>query len=252
MFNEIDTVFHFSANADIRGGITDPKIDLEQNTIVTFNVLEQMRRGGVKNIVFASSAAVLGEPDIFPTPEYCAIPDQTSLYGASKMACESIISAYCEGFGFNATVFRFVSLLGPRYPHGHVFDFVKSILKDRSQLTILGDGTQRKSYLHISDCLNALLLLHDTGQNSSNFEVFNLGVSDYCTVHQSAEWICNEMKVRPRFNFTGGEKGWIGDNPFVFLDNKKAVSKGWMPTFKIEASVRITTNWLLKNKWIFK
>jgi UDP-glucose 4-epimerase len=119
-----DAVFHLAANADIRGGLDDPRRDLEQNTLVTFNVLESMRGGDVRRIIFSSTAAALGEPDVFPTPESCAVPRQTSLYGASKMACEGLISAYCEGYGFEGYAFRFVSLLGPRYHHGHVFDFV--------------------------------------------------------------------------------------------------------------------------------
>ena len=139
--NGVDVVYHFAANADVRGGTVSPRTDLEQNTIATFEVLEAMRESGVTRIVFASSAAALGEPDVFPTPEHCAIPAQTSLYGASKMACEGLISAYCEGFGFEGVAFRFVSLMGPRYPHGHVFDFIRQLLRDPTRLRILGDGT---------------------------------------------------------------------------------------------------------------
>jgi UDP-glucose 4-epimerase len=253
--NEVDTVFHMSANADIRGGLAQPRRDLEQNTLVTFNVLEAMRHSKVRRIVFASTAAALGEPSIFPTPENCPIPAQTSLYGASKMACEGLISSYCEGFGFESFVFRFVSLLGPRYPHGHVFDFVSSLMRDSSKLTILGDGQQRKSYLHIDDCVSALLLISNMASSKTNshsrFNVYHLGMPEYCLVEQSANWICDELGVNPKFNFLGGERGWVGDNPFVFLDVSKAMSTGWSPKYGIEESVRATVRWLVSNQWIF-
>ena len=251
----VDAVFHLAANADIRGGLAHPRKDLEQNTLVTLNVLEAMRHAGVRRIVFASTAAVLGEPSVFPTPEYCAIPNQTSLYGASKMACEGLIAAYCEGYGFEGYVFRFVSLLGPRYPHGHVFDFVRNLLNDPTRLPILGDGQQRKSYLHIQDCLDALLLISEVQRTAKDirrrFEVYHLGVPAYCRVEQSAGWISEELGLKPKFEFSGGERGWIGDNPFVFLDVSKAMATGWMPKHSIEQSVRETARWLSRNTWIF-
>jgi UDP-glucose 4-epimerase len=252
----VEHVFHLAANADIRGGLTDPKRDLEQNTFVTFLVLESMRRSGVKRITFSSSAAALGEPEVFPTPENCAVPIQTSLYGASKMACEGLISAYCEGFGFEGYVFRFVSLLGPRYPHGHVYDFVQALLQDPTRLHILGDGQQRKSYLHIEDCVNALVHItvhrRTALENRRSFEVYHLGMTEYCRVRESAEWICSELGVTPLFDFAGGDRGWIGDNPFVFLDASKAMGVGWSPRRRIEESVRETARWLVRNTWVFR
>lgn len=251
----VDAVFHLAANADIRGGLEQPRKDLEQNTLVTFNVLEAMRQFGVRRIIFSSTAAALGEPEVFPTPENCAIPAQTSLYGASKMACEGLISSYCEGYGFEGYVFRFVSLLGPRYPHGHVFDFVSKLRNDPSRLLILGDGKQRKSYLHIQDCLDALMLICEEKRTAKGtrkrFEVYHLGVPSYCRVEQSAGWISAELGLTPKFEFTGGERGWIGDNPFVFLDVSKAMAAGWTPKHSIESSVRETASWLSVNSWIF-
>ena len=250
-----DAVFHLAANADIRGGLNHPRKDLEQNTLVTFNVLEAMRQAGVHRIIFSSTAAALGEPEVFPTPENCAIPAQTSLYGASKMACEGLISSYCEGYGFEGYAFRFVSLLGPRYPHGHVFDFVRKLREDPTRLPILGDGQQRKSYLHIEDCLDALLLICEEKRTAKDarrrFEVYHLGVPDYCRVVQSAGWISAELGLSPKFEFTGGDRGWIGDNPFVFLDVRKAMATGWAPKHGIERSVRETARWLSDNPWIF-
>ncbi|MDF9787848.1 NAD-dependent epimerase/dehydratase family protein [Polynucleobacter sphagniphilus] len=255
IFAGADIVFHLAANADIRDGLNHPFKDLEQNTISTFNVLEAMRAVDIKRIVFSSTAAALGEPEIFPTPESCPIPTQTSLYGASKMACEGLISSYCEGFGFEGYVFRFVSILGPRYPHGHVFDFVKQLLENKDKLVILGDGTQRKSYLHVSDCVRALIKIGDdirTAKNAKHhFQIYHLGVEDYCRVSQSAGWIIDELKLSPEIIYTGGNKGWIGDNPFVFLDVKKAIATGWNPEFGIEESIRETVRWLVSNQWIF-
>lgn len=250
----IDAVYHMAANADIRGGLSDPRKDIENNTLATFNLLEAMRESGVKKIIFASSAAALGEPDIFPTPETCPIPDQTSLYGASKMACEGLISSYCEGYQFEGYVFRFVSLLGPRHPHGHVFDFVKQLIHNPKNLRILGDGHQTKSYLHINDCINALLHIAEgkfSQDLKKSFNIFHLGCPDYCEVNDSAKWICNTLGLNPMIEYSGGDRGWIGDNPFVFLDVSKALSTGWQIENSIESSVRETTKWLVNNKWIF-
>ncbi len=255
IFSGSDIVFHLAANADIRDGLTHPFKDLEQNTIATFKVLEAMRSSTVRRIVFSSTAAALGESEIFPTPESCPIPIQTSLYGASKMACEGLISSYCEGFGFEGYVFRFVSILGPRYPHGHVFDFVKQLLENKNRLVILGDGTQKKSYLHVSDCIDALVKIGLDARTAKgvkhNIQTYHLGVQDYCKVSQSVGWIIDELKLSPIVEYTGGSRGWVGDNPFVFLDVKKAISTGWHPKFGIEESIRETVRWLVSNQWIF-
>lgn len=252
----VDAVYHMAANADIRGGLTAPRIDLEQNTIATFEVLEAMRRAGVKRIIFASSAAVLGEPAVFPTPETCPIPAQTSLYGASKMAGEELISAYCHGYGFEGYAFRFVSLLGPRYPHGHIFDFVKQLLANPSRLRVLGDGTQAKSYLHVEDCVLAVLHIGEdvrpANHEAGGYEVYHLGFPAFCRVRESAAWICDEMGVAPDVEFGTGNRGWVGDSPFVFLDAGKAIATGWAPARGIEESVRETVRWLLANRWILE
>jgi len=253
---DVDVVYHMAANADIRGGVASPRKDIEQNTMATFEVLEAMRQAGSRQIVFASSAAVLGEPDVFPTPEHCPIPAQTSLYGASKMAGEGLISSYCESYGFEGYAFRFVSLLGPRYPHGHVFDFVKQLLDDPANLRILGNGSQRKSYLHVEDCVRALIHICEeirpANRPSKRFEVYHLGVPEACFVSDSARWICDEMGLDPKFDFGTGDRGWIGDNPVVLLDVRKALSTGWRPTYSIESSIRQTVRWLLEHRWIFE
>ena len=248
-FDGVDVVFHFSANADVRFGTLNPKKDLEQNTIVTFNVLEAMRKSGVKKLLFSSTGSVYGEANIIPTPENCPFPIQTSLYGASKIACEGLISSYCEGYGINASIFRFVSILGERYTHGHVFDFVRQLKENRNSLNILGNGKQRKSYLYVQDCIDAVLLALD--QQGNGINIFNLGVDDFCEVNQSVAWICEELNVSPSLHYSGGDRGWIGDNPFIFLDTKRIQHLGWTPKLSIKEGVIRTVQFLQNNDWVF-
>ena len=245
-----DMVFHLAANADVRFGTDHPRRDLEQNTQATFNVLEAMRANGITKIAFSSTGSVYGEAKIFPTPEDAPFPVQTSLYGASKLAGESLIQAYCEGFGFQSWIFRFVSILGERYTHGHVFDFYKQLRSDPSCLRVLGNGKQRKSYLYIQDCLDAMLLAVHKAKDKVN--LFNLGVDGYCQVNDSIGWICREMGVSPKLEYTGGDRGWVGDSPFIFLDTKKIQSLGWKPKVAIEEGVVRTVQWLRENEWVLE
>jgi UDP-glucose 4-epimerase len=246
-----DFVFHLAANADVRFGLEHPSKDLQQNTIATFNVLEAMRSNGVKRILFSSTGSVYGEATLIPTPEDAPFPIQTSLYAASKVACESLIQAYCEGFGFEGYIFRFVSILGERYTHGHVFDFCKQLLADPTRLKVLGNGTQRKSYLYVQDCLAAMLRVlgaERAAMARHRSVVFNLGTEEYCSVRESIGWICGRLGVDPKLEFTGGDRGWIGDNPFIFLDTKRIRETGWRPHLTIRESVVRTVEWLLANK----
>ena len=247
---DCDMVFHLAANADVRFGTDHPRRDLEQNTQATFNVLEAMRANGITKIAFSSTGSVYGEAKVFPTPEDAPFPVQTSLYGASKLAGESLIQAYCEGFGFHSWIFRFVSILGERYTHGHVFDFYKQLKNDPSKLRVLGNGKQRKSYLYIQDCLDAILLAVDEAKEKVN--IFNLGVDGYCQVNDSIGWICREMGVSPKMEYSGGERGWVGDSPFIFLDTKKIQSLGWKPKVAIEEGVVRTVQWLRENEWVLE
>lgn len=252
-----EMVFHLAANADVRFGLNHPARDLEQNTIATFNVLEAMRANGIKRIGFSSTGSVYGESAMIPTPEDAPFPVQTSLYGASKLAGEGMLAAYCEGFGFQGWIFRFVSILGDRYTHGHVFDFYRQLKENSQLLHILGNGKQRKSYLAISDCVAAIrhVTMGDAAPKPSDrggVQIFNLGTDEYCEVLSSAEWICKKMGVSPRFEFSGGERGWVGDNPFIFLDTKKIRSTGWKPQYSIQQSVEQTVAWLSENEWVFK
>jgi UDP-glucose 4-epimerase len=245
-----DVVFHFAANADVRGGLDHPRKDLEQNTIGTFNVLEAMRSVGARRVAFASSGAVYGEPSVFPTPEDAPLPVQTSLYGASKSAGEGLVQAYCAGFGFRGDIFRFVSLVGERYSHGHVFDFVKNLRRDPTTLRVLGDGKQRKSYLDVGDCVDAILLA--IAKATRNVNVFNLGNDNYCEVNDSVRWICEELGVSPRLEYTGGERGWVGDSPFVFLDCARIRALGWRPAVPIRDGIIRTVRYLKSNPWILE
>jgi UDP-glucose 4-epimerase len=244
-----DLVFHLAANADVRFGTHHPHKDLEQNTIATFNVLEAMRAGGVKRIAFSSTGSVYGEPKVFPTPENCPFPIQTSLYGASKLAGEGLIHAYCAGFGFTGYIFRFVSILGERYTHGHVFDFYQKLLDNPHQIEVLGNGKQRKSYLHVRDCVDAVLTVIEQS-TTEPVDVFNLGTDEYCYVDDSLDWICKHLGLSPRRQYTGGDRGWIGDNPFIFLDTKKVRSLGWRPRWNIHDSVLATLDYLRGNPWV--
>jgi len=186
-------VVHLAANADVRFGLAHPRKDLEQNTIATFNVLEAMRANDVREITFSSTGSIYGEAAVVPTPENAPFPVQTSLYGASKLACEGMIAAYAEGYGIKARIFRFVSILGQRYSHGHVFDFMRQLAKNPDRLHILGDGSQRKSYLHVDDCIEAMLLALHTGDE--RIGIFNLGTDEVCQVLDSVDWILGRLKL---------------------------------------------------------
>ena len=245
-----DFVFHFAANADVRFGLEHPDRDLQQNTIATFHVLEAARKAGAKGIAFSSTGSVYGEPIVHPTPEDAPFPVQTSLYGASKLAGEGLLQAYAEGFGLKAYIFRFVSILGPRYTHGHVFDFIKKLDADPSKLPILGDGKQRKSYLHVADCLDAILTVVEKAGAKVN--IYNLGTDEFTEVNGSVAWICARLKLTPKLEYAGGERGWIGDSPFIFLDTKKVRGLGWQPKFNIQQGVESTVDWLKANPWVFE
>lgn len=244
-----DFVYHLASNADVRFGTEHPRKDLEQNTIGTWNVLEAMRANKVQRIAFASTGSVYGEPEIFPTPEVCPFPVQTSLYAASKLAAEGLIEAYAEGFGIQAWIFRFVSLLGPRYSHGHIIDFYRQLREHPDVLNVLGDGHQRKSYLYVGDCIDGILTA--TRQSSAKVNIFNLGADQACEVNDSIGWICEHLGVSPRLMYSGGKRGWVGDSPFILLDCDRIRSLGWRPTLSIQEAVVSTVEFLEGNPWLY-
>ena len=244
-----DFVFHLAANADVRFGLEHPRKDLDQNVIGTSNVLEAMRATGARSIAFSSTGSIYGEPSVFPTPENAPFPVQTSLYGASKLAAEGLIAAYAEGFGVAAYIFRFVSILGERYTHGHVFDFYKQLQAHPEWLDVLGNGRQRKSYLYVQDCISAILTAIERASDRVN--ILNLGVDEYCEVKDSIGWICQHLGIRPEIRYAGGERGWVGDSPFIFQDCARVRSLGWAPRLTIRDGVLRTVDFLQKNEWVF-
>ncbi|HEY5079193.1 MAG TPA: NAD-dependent epimerase/dehydratase family protein [Opitutaceae bacterium] len=250
-----DFVFHLAANADVRFGTEHTRRDLEQNTIATYNVLEAMRSNAIRRIAFSSTGSTYGEAKTIPTPEDAPFPVQTSLYGASKVAGEGLISAYGEGFGFEGYIFRFVSILGERYTHGHIFDFYKQLTEHPGSLRILGDGSQRKSYLYVQDCIDAIL--HVTRKGTAvgaphGTQVYNLGTEEYVQVNDSVRHICRALGLSPALDHTGGDRGWIGDNPFILLDTAKIQATGWKPKLTIEHGILRTLRWLEANRWVFE
>ncbi len=240
-----DFVIHLAANADVRFGSLNPRRDFDQNTIATFHVLEAMRHNNIHQIAFSSTGSVYGEASIFPTPEDAPFPVQTSFYAASKLACEGLLGAYSEAYGFRVFIFRFVSILGERYTHGHVFDFVKSLRADPTVLRVLGNGKQRKSYLYVHDCIDAILLTINKAAGRIN--IFNLGTDEYCEVTDSIRLITQRMGVAPELQFAGGERGWVGDSPFIFLDCSRVRALGWQPRLTIGEGVLRTVDDLLSH-----
>lgn len=249
-FAGCDWVFHLQANADVRGGLEHPRRDLEQNAVATSTVLEAMRAAGATKIAFSSTGSVYGEPEIFPTPEDAPFPIQTSLYAASKVAGEGMIGAYAHGFGFTGVIFRFVSILGERYTHGHVFDFYRALKRDPARLLVLGDGRQEKSYLYVQDCVSAILTAaaaHDG--DSGTTSIYNLGTDETIVVDNSVALITKHLGVSPAIEHTGGKRGWAGDSPLIRLDCSRIRSLGWKPTLSIEQSVIRTLDWLDRNPY---
>jgi UDP-glucose 4-epimerase len=242
-----DFVFHLAANADIKDGLLHPRKDVEQNILATQNVLEAMRANGVKEIAFSSTGSVYGESEVLPTPEDAPFPVQTSLYATSKVAAEGLLTSYAWGYDFKVWIFRFVSLLGPRYTHGHVMDFWRKLNADPSRLEVLGNGEQQKSYLHVLDCVEAMLTAVEKAREPIN--VFNLGHQDWLKVKDSIAIITREMKISPRIELSGGVRGWIGDSPKILLDTKRIRGLGWAPTRTIEESVIETLRFIIANPY---
>ncbi len=251
-FEGCDWVFHLQANADVRWGLEHPRHDLEQNTIATSNVLEAMRATGVKRIAFSSTGSVYGEPDVFPTPETAPFPIQTSLYGASKLAGEGLIAAYAAGYGFTGMIFRFVSILGERYTHGHVFDFYCALRRDPARLRVLGDGRQEKSYLYVQDCVEAILTAAGHHHDQPGAHVYNLGTEETIVVDESVGIITGHLGLSPEIEHTGGRRGWIGDSPLIHLDTTRIRGLGWKPRLTIAQAVTRTLEWFDANEYVWR
>jgi UDP-glucose 4-epimerase len=241
----VDLVVHLAANADIKDNLEQPRKCIDQNVIATQNVLEAMRGAGVHEIAFASTGSVYGEATVIPTPEDAPFPVQTSIYATSKVAAEGLLTSYVLGFGFRTWIFRLVSILGPRYTHGHVIDFWRRLRRDASRLEVLGDGRQKKSYLHVADCVTAMLVAMERAVEPIN--VFNVGHSDWIEVKDSIGIIARTMSVSPQLAYTGGERGWVGDSPRVLLDTGRIRRLGWAPTKSIRDGVVESLRFLMEN-----
>jgi UDP-glucose 4-epimerase len=247
--HSVDRVYHLAANADISRGLEHPRRDLEQNTMATFNVLQAMRDTGPREIIFASTGSVYGEPEIFPTPEDAPFPIQTSFYAASKVACEGLIQAFCEGFGFQGWIYRFVSVLGERYTHGHVFDFYRKLMANPSGIEVLGDGGQTKSYMYVGDCIDGLLLGIERSRAKVN--IFNLGSDETIKIDDSLALIVKRLGLAPAIRHTGGTRGWVGDSPLIHLDCARIRALGWRPRVSIGEGILRTLEWLIANRWVY-
>jgi UDP-glucose 4-epimerase len=241
---DCDWLFHLQANADVRGGVDHPTLDLELNTVATSRVLDAAREAGVRRVLLASTGSVYGEPRQFPTPEDAPFPIQTSLYAASKLAAEGLLEAYCAGFGFSGLICRFVSILGERYTHGHVHDFYHALRRDPTHLTVLGDGRQTKSYLYVQDCVSAMLRAAEHDGDAPGTHVYNLGTEEVITVDESIGIITGHLGVTPAIEHTGGSRGWVGDSPLIQLDTTRIRSLGWRPQLTIREAIVRTLDWL--------
>jgi UDP-glucose 4-epimerase len=247
-----DWVFHLQANADLRRGLEHPRRDLEQNTVTTSGVLEAMRATGVRRIVFSSTGSVYGEPEVFPTPEDVPFPIQTSLYAASKLAGEALIAAYATGFEFTGVVCRFVSVLGERYTHGHVFDFYRALKRDPTHLRVLGDGRQEKSYLYVQDCIAAIMAAVERHDDEAGAYVYNLGTDETLVVDDSVALIADHLGVSPEIEHAGGRRGWVGDSPLIRLDTTRIRGLGWRPRLTIEQAVARTLEWFDAHEYAWR
>lgn len=232
-----DVVFHMAANPEARWGIQNTKLDLEQETIVTYNVQEAMRVNGIKRIVFASSGTIYGETPVIPLAEDYGPVLPISLYGAGKLASEGLISAFCGTFDMQAWIFRFANVVGKRATHGVIFDFIQKLKQNRSELEILGDGSQCKPYLHVEDCVEGMLFGFRNSRDKVN--VFNLGCSTATNVATIAKMLVGEMGLNDvKFKYTGGDRGWPGDVPQVRFNVEKINKLGWKAKYTSDEAVR--------------
>ncbi|MCD6235506.1 MAG: GDP-mannose 4,6-dehydratase, partial [Thaumarchaeota archaeon] len=242
------TVFHLAADPEVKRGSEKPELHYRQNVEATFRLLETIRKNGsVEKLVFASSSTVYGEASQIPTPETYSPLEPISVYGASKLACEALITAYAHTYGFKAVILRLANIIGPRSRHGVIYDFINKLLRNPRVLEILGDGTQTKSYLHVDDCVEAMVLASE--RSEPRVEVFNIGSEDWINVKRIAEIVVEELGLEGvEFKFTGGVdggRGWPGDVKEMLLDISKIKRLGWKPRYNSEEAVRLTARALI-------
>jgi UDP-glucose 4-epimerase len=243
-----DMVHHLAANPDVRIGEKEPTLDIDLGVRVTSNLLEAMRLNDIKRIAFSSSSVVYGEAEKFPTPEDYGPLVPISMYGAAKLGCEALISAYCHTFGFQAWIYRFANVIGPRGTHGVLVDLIDKLKKDPKRLEVLGNGKQKKSYLTVEECVDAVMFIMKTAKDPVN--IFNLGSDDQITVKRIAELVVEELGLKDvKLQYTGSERGWAGDVRFMLLDTKKIKKLGWRPKLGSEGAVRYALKHLKKELW---
>lgn len=240
-----DVVFHMAANPEVRTGRLNTELDLKQGTIATFNVLETMRLQGIRRIVFASSSTVYGETAGRPIPENYGPLQPISLYGASKLASEGLITAFCHLFGMQAWIFRFANVVGDRATHGVIFDFINKLKQNPEELEILGDGTQKKPYIYVRDCVDGML--YGFQHSDSQVNVFNLANCDVTNVAKIGRMLVEGMGLSSvTLKYTGGNRGWPGDVPQVRLDTSRMEKLGWKPKYTSDEAVRIAIKEILE------
>jgi UDP-glucose 4-epimerase len=243
-----DVVFHLAAQANIRQSLVDHKSDLNHNLVGTLNILEAMTKNNIKDLVFASTSAIYGEASLIPTPENY-FPVQTSLYGASKLACEAYVEAFTQFAPLKFWAFRFANVIGERCRRGVVWDFVHKLLNNSSELEILGNGKQSKEYLYVKDCVEGILIGYR--KTSEKVNIFNLGLEEQTIVDKVADVVIKEMKLNKnqmKIKYSGGTRGWIGDNPLVELSIERIKKLGWKQTISSEEAIKRTTRWTLENE----
>ena len=236
----IETVFHLAADPEVRISADNPESSFKNNVTATFRLLEACRQADIKQLVFTSTSTVYGDA-IVPTPEGCPC-EPISNYGASKLACEGYCASYAHSYGIKTTVLRYANIFGERSNHGVMYDFFQKLKKNEKELEILGNGKQEKSYLHVSDCVNATLLASE--KQNKIYDVFNVGSDDKYNVDYVAKLVCKLLKVNPKFRYTGTERGWVGDVKIMQLSVNKIKKLGWKQKISFEEGVRKYINWL--------
>ena len=242
-----DRLFHLAADPDVRQSAVDPDPTMRQNIVATYRVLEAMRLQNVPELVFTSTSTVYGDASVIPTPESYTPLEPISVYGASKLACEALISAYCHSFGMKSWIFRFANIIGERSGHGVITDFIRKLEENPAELEILGDGRQTKSYLEVHECIAAMLFA--VGHSRGTVNTFNIGSEDWIDVRSIAEIVTEELHLsKTMFRFTGGERGWVGDVPKMQLAIDKIKALRWKPQTGSRESVRIAVRAMLAER----
>jgi len=246
LFRGASVVWHLATNPDVRKGVNEPRLDLEEGTIVTSNVLEAARKNDVPRVAFSSSSVVYGYPKQVPTPEEYGPLEPESLYGAGKLAAEGLLTAYAHTFGLRVHIFRFANIIGPNMTHSILPDFFEKLRRDPARLEILGDGRQAKSYLRTEDCVDGMLLATDRADDSVN--LFNLGNVDQITPREIGEKVVAAHGGRARIEFTGGSRGWAGDVPVQLLDIRRIRALGWQPRWNSAQAVDRTIEEMVESR----